>query len=249
MKKIIVSICIIVSFCMIIFCGNNKTSAKVNDKLIRFHVIANSDSDTDQNTKLKVRDAILQDIGPKLSKSKSVEESLEIIQNNKARIESIANDVLKKYGKKYTAKAILGEFDFPVKNYGSITLPAGEYTALRVVLGEGDGKNWWCVMFPPLCFIDITKGLSTEETDRQLKKVMSNDEVSSITAFKQQPTKQEIVINPKSNALEKAVTASTKVSDTTSDSITSAATSKVEFRFKSALIFRSIMDKLEEIFN
>lgn len=161
--------------------GNNASGQDYKEKLIRFHVIANSDSKEDQNVKLKVRDAVLKEIGPKLQKAKSKEEAIEIINQNIDKIVDISNKTLNKNGFKYTANATIGTYKFPIKNYGDITLKEGEYTALRIVLGEGGGKNWWCVMFPPLCFIDITKGLTTENTQKELKRVLNEEEISQVS--------------------------------------------------------------------
>ncbi|SKA76247.1 stage II sporulation protein R [Caloramator quimbayensis] len=229
MKKVISCIILIFIIMFLTFTADktNETQS-INKKLLRFHVIANSDSYEDQSVKLKVRDAILKNIGPQLEKCSNLDESLKVIEANKDKIEEISNDILKKEGKDYNAKAMLGEFQFPVKTYGSITLPAGEYTALRVVLGNGDGKNWWCVMFPPLCFIDITRGVTSKETDEELKRVLGEDEVKSITAFKQIDGK----VNSVSNTLNK--------NDVKTKSKHSP---NVEFKFKSVEIF----DKLKDI--
>lgn len=206
----------------------------MSDKLIRFHVIANSDLDEDQAVKLKVRDAILEDVGPKLSKSSSRDESLKILEENLNNIESIANRVLSKEGEDYRANAILGNFNFPIKKYGTITLPAGEYKALRVVLGEGEGKNWWCVMFPPLCFIDITRGLTSAKTDSELKKVLNDEEVESITAFKQQSVNAQTVAN-----------ANEKTKSKTSTGKAAPLKSSVQLKFRSV----EVMEKVKYMFN
>ena len=158
--------------------GSQQTIAK---KLIRFHVIANSDSDKDQALKLKVRDEILKYIAPKLEQSKSIEESRKILRENDAKIKSIAKAVIEKNGYKYDVKSTLGQENFPVKTYGDITLPQGEYEAYRVIIGSGEGKNWWCVMFPPLCFVDITKGeVSYKKTDAEMKSVLSPQEFEMV---------------------------------------------------------------------
>lgn len=153
----------------------------ISEKLIRFHVVANSDEYSDQKVKLEIRDVILKKIGQGLSSCRTRQESLSYLNEKLSYIDNIANEMLAKNGKKYTAKSYLGNFNFPIKQYGDITLPEGRYTALKVMLGEGGGKNWWCVMFPPLCFIDITRGITTEETNKSLGKVLSSDEVKSIT--------------------------------------------------------------------
>lgn len=121
--------------------------------LIRLHIVANSDDIFDQQVKLLIRDAIIEEMGETLGNVESPEEAERTVRENLPRIEAIANGILNQYTN-YTAKAELGEFQFPTRSYGEFALPAGEYTALRVVLGEGEGKNWWCVLFPPLCFVD-----------------------------------------------------------------------------------------------
>ncbi|EYE89788.1 peptidase [Fervidicella metallireducens AeB] len=235
MKKLFFSIITILLICGIVFTTNKSTvQDDISHKLIRFHVVANSDLDTDQATKLKVRDEILKKIGPDLAESKSLNESLNILNKNLNEIKSIADDVLKREGKDYTATAAIGRFNFPIKKYGEITLPAGEYTALKVVLGKGEGKNWWCVMFPPLCFIDITKGLTTEKTDIELKKVLDESEIESITAFKQYENQKQ---------LNKTVKAS-KIQE---NKAKSSEHMKVELRFKSLEMIKKAYQSLKNI--
>lgn len=233
MKKLILIILIITaSFGFILHNSKVNSGTSISDKLIRFHVIANSDSDYDQRVKLKVRDAILSDIGPKLEKSKSRNESLKIIEENRGQIERIANNVLKDNHEKYTAKAVIGKFTFPIKTYGTITLPSGEYTALRVVLGNGEGRNWWCVMFPPLCFIDITRGLTDEKSNEELKRVLNNDEVDTITTFTPGVDKKNI----------------TNWSQHNNNSVTTTSSevqSNVVFKYKSVEVFEEVVDKIK----
>ncbi|WP_407306005.1 stage II sporulation protein R [Desulfosporosinus sp. SB140] len=131
------------------------TQSLPSNQLIRFHVLANSDSDQDQALKRAVRDAILKEVSPKLAASHSLEESRQILQSVRFEMEDIGRAVVKAWGKDYTVHTEYGHFSFPTKSYGTLILPAGDYEALRVVIGEGKGSNWWCVLFPPLCFIDI----------------------------------------------------------------------------------------------
>lgn len=160
----------------------------IKDKLIRFHVIANSDSDEDQNLKLKVRDAIIDYLQPKLLKSSSIEESEVIIKNEYNEIERISKDIILKNGYNYDVKVGIDYSEFPTKQYSNVVLPAGEYKALRVIIGEGKGKNWWCVMFPPLCFVDETKGIIDKETDAKLREVLTEEEYELIS----QKTNKEV---------------------------------------------------------
>lgn len=120
--------------------------------IVRLHVIANSDSEHDQYLKLRVRDAVL-DAAKNLPYA---ENAADEIKNNMELIEDAATVALASYDCDYRVKAEFGSFKFPTKTYGNVTFPAGEYTAVRVIIGEGKGKNWWCVMYPPLCFTDET---------------------------------------------------------------------------------------------
>lgn len=123
--------------------------------LIRFHVLANSDSAEDQALKWAVRDRILSELSPRLAKSGSLEESRLLLQELRPEMERLAGVVVKEYGYDYGVHTEFGHFLFPTKSYGSFVLPAGDYEALRVVIGQGQGANWWCVLFPPICFVDI----------------------------------------------------------------------------------------------
>ncbi|SHI70460.1 stage II sporulation protein R [Clostridium intestinale] len=154
----------------------------ISEKLIRFHVIANSDEEADQQLKIKVKDNIINYIFPKLKDSKSIDESRDILRNNNKQILKIAEKTIKENGYNYSVNSTLDRENFPEKNYGNITLPQGEYEAYRVIIGSGQGKNWWCVMFPPLCFVDVTKGqVSDKETEETMKRVLDDDEYTEIS--------------------------------------------------------------------
>lgn len=131
-------------------------------QLIRFHVIANSDSTEDQALKRRIRDLIVEDMGNRFNKNGSVEEARIVAMANLPRMEEIARQQIKREGKDYQVKAMLGEYYFPIKNYGDTILPAGKYKAVRVVIGAGQGANWWCVLFPPACFHDVNKAISDD---------------------------------------------------------------------------------------
>ncbi len=123
-------------------------------ELIRFHVLANSDSEADQALKLRVRDRILEETCLPLEEAQNTTEAVAQIQKHMADIREVALKEIQSQGYDYPVSVQLGVFDFPVRQYGNVTLPAGRYPALRVVIGEGAGHNWWCVMFPPLCFVE-----------------------------------------------------------------------------------------------
>jgi len=142
------------------------------NNLIRLHVVANSDSPPDQAVKLKVRDAVLDYLTPYLLTARNRSEARAIVIKHYAAIENVARQTLAGAGLTYEPRLELGRFTFPTKTYGSLTLPAGEYDALRITLGRGEGANWWCVLFPPLCLLDIAgqrgqRSVSVERWDDQ----------------------------------------------------------------------------------
>jgi stage II sporulation protein R len=152
------------------------------DNLIRLHVIANSDSPEDQELKRDVRDAVLSYVRGEVKDSSDIEQTRGIILNSMEEITSVAQKAIYDKGKDYEVKTILGSHPFPTKAYGDIYLPAGNYQALRVVIGNGEGANWWCVLFPPLCFVDVTHGTVPETVKDDLKKVLSEEEYNIITS-------------------------------------------------------------------
>jgi stage II sporulation protein R len=154
----------------------------LSDNLIRLHVIANSDSTQDQSLKRDIRDIILNFMKDKLKNSKNVEQTKNIINENRTEIEKLAGSEIARQGKNYPVKTMLGVYPFPTKAYGDITLPAGNYEALRVVIGKGEGANWWCVLFPPLCFVDATHGTVPESIKQNLKNALSKEEYGIIAS-------------------------------------------------------------------
>ena len=185
MKKFILTSITIIIIISIVLNGSNvstkATQSDIASKLIRFHVIANSDDKIDQELKLKVRDSVLKYVSPKLEECKSIEQSRQIINKEDKNIKKIAQNIVNKNGFKYSVATTMSQEDFPVKTYGNITLPQGQYEAYRIVIGNGSGQNWWCVMFPPLCFVDITKGdVSFDKTESEMKQVLSDDEYNLV---------------------------------------------------------------------
>lgn len=167
----------------------NKISKGYKDKLIRFHVLANSDSDEDQELKLKVRDEIIKYLQPMLKQSKSLEQSEQIILSESENIKNIGENIIKENGYTYEVEVKLEYNNFPAKQYSNIVLPAGEYKALRILIGEAKGKNWWCVMFPPLCFVDENNGVIDKETDEKLRSVLTEEEYNLISEDNIEKTK------------------------------------------------------------
>ena len=162
--KILLSVtAIAISLYMAFSCTYFTASAgTVKEDVVRLHILANSDSEIDQDVKLKVRDALLNTNASILSDNVTTENAKEHFEESKELLLKTAKETLKDNGFNYNVKITLQEEYFNTRAYGNLTFPAGQYTALKVVLGEGEGKNWWCVMFPPLC-IPAADGLETNE--------------------------------------------------------------------------------------
>lgn len=125
--------------------------AEIYDAVIRLHVLANSDSPEDQEIKLKVRDAILAECEGLFDGASDTEDALKRIGHASEQMERIADRVLEENGFSYRAKAVFGVESYPTRSYDGVDFPAGDYRSLRILLGEGEGQNWWCCLFPPLC--------------------------------------------------------------------------------------------------
>ncbi len=149
MKKFIAFSVIIILIISLLIGYSVNVSSSLSQGIVRLHIIANSDSDADQLLKLKVRDAILEKSKADFTKKDDVKDNLTIYKD-------IANSIIKECGCDYDVSVEYGNFNFPTKHYENLSLPAGNYDAVRIVIGEGKGENWWCVLFPPLCFVDGT---------------------------------------------------------------------------------------------
>ena len=186
-KRLMLLLCTFIIFTIYIvhpyIIEKNKTIDGFNKDIIRFHVRANSDAGEDQALKLEVRDEILDVMGEKFRNTKSLEESREIIMANMDEMKSIAEDVVDRWGKDYSIDVSLGQDYFPIRKYGNMVFPQGEYETLLIEIGEGKGQNWWCVMFPPLCFIDITHSVAFE-----------NEELEEFVIDETQPLKIKSII-------------------------------------------------------
>ncbi len=152
-EKCILSLILVIVMGFVLFYTYADEPENQYTGIIRLHVIANSDSAEDQNLKLKVRDEIIKEVGS-LESSENIGESRDYLKNHLHDMEETAERVIEQNGKTYTAKADLGIRWIPAKTYGDMYFPAGNYEALNVTLGEGEGQNWWCVLFPPLCLIE-----------------------------------------------------------------------------------------------
>lgn len=163
------------------FYYSNAVCSDISDSVFRLHVIANSDSPADQNLKYIVRDSIIDYINEISSSATSKEEVLQIAKSNIAEIQSIAINTVRKEGYDYSVNVEVGNFVFPKKTYGDITFPPGFYDALKVEIGEAKGQNWWCVMFPPLCFVDVTSGIVPDESKLKMQENLSQEEYKLIS--------------------------------------------------------------------
>lgn len=155
-----IALALYVAFSCTYFAGAAKT---VREDVVRLHILANSDSEFDQRVKLQVRDALLEKNTILLSDGVNTENAPVYFEMSKAELLECAEAVLKENNCNYDASITLQKEYFETRNYGDYTFPAGEYTALKVVLGEGNGKNWWCVMFPPLC-IPVADSVETNKS-------------------------------------------------------------------------------------
>ncbi len=152
----------------------------IASQIIRFHVIANSDSAEDQALKLVVKGALTDVLRPKLEHVKSINEARNILKNNLDEMVTIADRIIKENGYDYTASASIEKGYFPLKVYGDLSLPPGEYEAVRVELGSAAGQNWWCIMFPPLCFVDSTYSVVPKSSKDELKYLLTDEEYNAV---------------------------------------------------------------------
>lgn len=161
MRKLLtrVGICMLIAAC--VWCGGLLADReRLNEQLIRLHVVANSDSREDQAVKLKVRDAITESLQKELANISDVSQAKEYLEKNLPKLQQIANSTLEAEGFDSRAVVSLCKEAFDTRYYDTFTLPAGVYEALRITIGEGEGHNWWCVVFPTLCLPATTEGFA-----------------------------------------------------------------------------------------
>ena len=151
---------------------------EIADNVIRLHVIANSDETADQELKLKVRDAVLAYMREKNYSSRTI--AYASLQEALPQIKEIAQNTVIQNGYDYPVQAELGEFQFPQKDYNTLSFPSGTYTALRITIGKASGHNWWCVMYPTLCFSDTTLA-DTTQAENELKTSLSKETIAIIS--------------------------------------------------------------------
>lgn len=189
-KFTILEISLFLAFIMAVtvssFSSVGENCREIRENVLRLHVIANSDSEDDQNLKLKVRDAVLSAGSSLFDGTTDTETAVAKAQTEADYLTDAAQKVISENGFDYKAEIEVGKSYFPTREYDNITLPAGEYTAVRVILGKGEGHNWWCVMFPPLC-------LPAAENKTELSDVLSDSAVSFAESGKKYEIKFKIV--------------------------------------------------------
>lgn len=181
-RILLVLLLLIVFVCFSAYFYVTAVSSGISDSVFRLHVIANSDSEEDQALKLKVRDSLLEYMNSLCSSTSSKEEAMRIANEHIDDFTKIAQDVIDQNGYNYSVDVSVGSCDFPTKEYGDVSLPAGTYDALRVKIGSASGHNWWCVMFPPLCFVDVSSGIVPDESKEILHDTMSDEEYDLVTS-------------------------------------------------------------------
>lgn len=163
----------------------------IPNEAIRLRILANSDNESDQAIKRLVRDAVNAEITKWVAELTSVDEARKLIRSRLPEIQKIAEAVVEREQSTQSVKAEFGKVDFPTKLYGQFLYPAGEYEAILITLGEGDGANWWCVLFPPLCFLDFSNGVAVSDGFEGEKEAVTNNADTEVEVAKKIETEAE----------------------------------------------------------
>lgn len=155
-------------------------------KVVRFHVLANSDTEADQSLKLAVRDRVLQEYGDLLQACENKAETLAVLEDARQKICETAAAEVQAQGYAYPVRVSLVREEFPFKKYDDLIFPAGVYDALRIEIGAAKGQNWWCVLYPQMCFVDAAWGYSTEESHARLENTLTEEEFLIVSALEQE---------------------------------------------------------------
>ena len=159
-----------------------ETQEHLASEVLRFHILANSDSEEDQALKMRVKDQVIAYLEKTLPKGLDVDRTKDWMRRHTDELENVAAAVIEKEGQDYPVSAAVTTCYFPEKTYGDVTFPAGNYEALRVEIGAAKGHNWWCVLYPNLCFLDAANAVVPEEGKKELKSVLTEEEYSQVTA-------------------------------------------------------------------
>lgn len=184
-KKVKYSLILIILLSIYIFVSAisyvTAVSNSLENSIFRLHVIANSDTKEDQDLKYIVRDKLIEYMNSIAVNAKNKEEAIQIAKEHLNDFSHIAKQTIIDNGYNYDVNVEIGNFSFPTKTYGDISIPAGLYDAIRVKIGNATGQNWWCVMFPPLCFVNVTSGIVPDESKKVLEDELSEEEYSLIS--------------------------------------------------------------------
>lgn len=159
------------------------TVSVLSHSAIRFHILANSDSVSDQALKMRVKESVVNYIYEKTGDFKTVDEAKNFILNNDKAIKSMATKAIADNGYDYTVSSSFGFSDFPVKTYGDVIFPKGTYTSYTIKIGNGKGHNWWCVLYPPLCFVDVSTGVLPDNSKEKLRDSLSDTQYHTVTKY------------------------------------------------------------------
>ncbi|MDP4133152.1 MAG: stage II sporulation protein R [Bacillota bacterium] len=181
MKKIVILLMAMSIAMSFLYVYAESVKEDISSSLLRLHVLANSDTEEDQALKLKVRDRVLAQCQIILADCKTREDAEKVLLPNLDLLKDTAKDEILKNGYSYDVKVSLSDSQFPTKYYADISLPKGLYRALKVEIGNGAGHNWWCVVFPPLCFANGTTGVLSDDHTKELKDNLSDSEYDVIT--------------------------------------------------------------------
>ncbi|MCY8105234.1 stage II sporulation protein R [Bacillus mojavensis] len=164
----------------------------IPDEAIRLRILANSDRDEDQELKRRIRDAVNKEITTWVKDITSIEEARRLIRSKLPEIKEIAKETMEKEGASQSISVDFDKISFPTKLYGSMVYPAGEYEAILITLGNGEGANWWCVLFPPLCFLDFSNGEAVkEQEDKEASKKQTEKALEDLTAKAEKAEKED----------------------------------------------------------
>lgn len=177
----ILTILVFIYIALLSFNYSKAISSNLSDSVFRLHIIANSDSSSDQELKLKVRDKIIEYMNTLTSNSSDKKDVISIVNNHLDSFKEIALNTIKENGYNYDVNIEIGNFNFPTKTYGDISFPAGNYDALKIEIGDAIGQNWWCVLFPPLCFVNSSTGVVPDDSKNTLKENINSESYEIIS--------------------------------------------------------------------
>ena len=185
-RKFVFIFLLIILFIFFIFFSSfnyvKSVSSDLSDSIFRLHIIANSDSKEDQELKLKVRDSVINYMNKIIPENTKKENIIFIVNEHLQGFKEIAEKTIKENGFDYVVNINIDNFYFPTKTYGDISFPSGNYDGLRIEIGSSSGQNWWCVLFPPLCFVSPTNGIVPDDSKNELKENINSEEYQIISS-------------------------------------------------------------------